>query len=348
MATERRSPTGQPRLVARVDHLYARVPNPRALFEALTERLGLPRSYGYARVPLLEGGAVSIGDVVFLEALRYAPGRKVRPPAHPGLDGLALESGLPLADAATELSERGLVHSPPYTYSGDAEPFRFGEPLQRAGLRTSRGPLWSMVMIGGVLGERRLRRLRPVLPARGDSLAAKLVGRVTGRVMSSRRFGPPAVARSLGSHPTVWLHDFRAADMNVARAVAAEQLSSCSGGQLGVRRVREIVLAARDLAAERERWQRLLDPARARTDGTWELDDGPAVRLTEGKRDQVAALVCEVASVDAAAESLERLGMLATVDANQVRIAPGALQGVDIRLTQQAAAATVDKRPNGR
>jgi hypothetical protein len=65
---------GRP-VVARVDHLYARVDDPRALFTTLHKRLGLPRSYGYARVPGFEGGAVALGNIVFLEALRYAPGR---------------------------------------------------------------------------------------------------------------------------------------------------------------------------------------------------------------------------------------------------------------------------------
>jgi hypothetical protein len=99
--------------VARIDHVYARVDDPLALFETLSKRLGLPRSYGWARVPILEGGAVSIGDLVFIEALRYAPGRRVPPPAQPGLDGLALEAALPLPQAASELSARGLAHTPP-------------------------------------------------------------------------------------------------------------------------------------------------------------------------------------------------------------------------------------------
>ena len=33
------------RVVARVDHVWARVDDPRALFDRLTNVLGLPRSY---------------------------------------------------------------------------------------------------------------------------------------------------------------------------------------------------------------------------------------------------------------------------------------------------------------
>ncbi len=49
----------QPQLVTRVDHLYARVDDPGALFRTLTERFGLPRSYDFTRLPICEGGAVS-------------------------------------------------------------------------------------------------------------------------------------------------------------------------------------------------------------------------------------------------------------------------------------------------
>jgi hypothetical protein len=333
--------------VTRVDHVYARVERPQALFQLLTERLGLPRSYGFTRVPILEGGAASIGDLVFLEALRYAPARRVTPPANPGLNGLALEAELPLAQAATELSARGLAHSPPYTLSGDTEPFAFGEPLQRAGLRTARGPLWSMVVVGGILGEKRLARLQRVLPARGDSVLGRVAGRIAGSVMSNRRFGPVAVATSIGPHPTVWLHEFHVADMRRARGVAAEQLRACSGGKLALLRVREILLSARDLSAERERWQRLLDPRPRQADGAWHFADGPSLRLVEGKSDRIQALVCDVASLDAATDFLEREGMLGAASRSEVRVAPEALGGLDIRLREAAPAASADDELRG-
>lgn len=325
----------QPRLVRRVDHLYARVKDPRALFTTLTERLRLPRSYGFSRVPLLEGGAVSIGDLVFLEALRYAPRHGVTPPGRAGLNGLALESGLALEQAASELSARGLPHSPPYTYTGDPEPFAFAEPLEQAGLRQTHGPLWSMVVVGGLLGERALARGRWLLPRRGDSVAARAAGAITGRIMSHPRLGPPAMARSVGAHPTVWLHDFRAAHMGTARAVATEQLRAARGGALGVERVSEIVLAARDLPRERDRWQRLLD-APADADGRWQLTEGPALRLVESDIDAIEALVCEVASLEAATEMLERERMLGAAQPDEVRLAREALQGLDLRLRESA------------
>ena len=321
-------------VVARVDHLYARVEDPRGLFVTLHERLGLPRSYGFARVPGFEGGAVALGNIVFLEALRYAPGRRVRAPASPGLDGLALESALPIAQAATELSRRGIPHSPPIAYIGDPAPFAFGPALQRAGLRGSKGPLWSMVAVGRLLGEKRQARLSRLIPTSGDSRLARALGLLLGRLMGSKRFGDRVMALTATPHPSVWVHGFEAADMGRANAAAADELRACGGGVLGIERVSEILLGARDLPAERKRWQRLLDPARPGPDGAWHLGDGPALRLVEDEVDRIQALVCEVASLERAADFLEREGMLDAAGSRGIRIAPAALQGVDIRLTE--------------
>jgi hypothetical protein len=183
-------------------------------------------------------------------------------------------------------------------------------------------------------GEIRLARVRRLLPRRGESVLSRLGGRLAGGLLSSRHLGAFAIARSVGPSPTVWLHEFHVADMQAARVAAVEQLRGCSGGKLGLRGVREIVLSTKDLSAERKRWQRLLDPATRGVDGAWHLGDGPSLRLVEGESDRIEALVCEVASLDVAAEFLEREGMLAGHDAKEIRIAPAALQGLDIRLTE--------------
>ena len=324
-------------LVARVDHLYARVHDPHALFLTLTERLGLPRSYGFTRLAIFEGGAVSLGNIVFLEALRYAPGRKTPRPLSPGLDGLALEAGLPLREAATELSGRSIPHSPPITYVGEIDAFNFGEALQRASLKGGTRPVWSMVVLGGLLGDDRLGRLLRFVPSRGDSRIALAVGRLQGRVMSSKRLGGFAAARTLSPHPAVWLHSFEAADMGAAAAAATEELQGRQGGALGLERVREVVLGARDPAAEQRRWQRLLAPVQTGPDGAWQFGDGPALRLVGDKLDRIQALVCEVSSLVLAGKFLEREGMLADGPAGEVRVAPEALQGVDIRLVESGA-----------
>jgi hypothetical protein len=322
--------------VTRVDHLYARVDDPRALFLLLTERLALPRSYGFARVPGFEGGAVSLGNIVFLEALRYAPGRGVAQPASPGLDGLALEAAAPIVEAATELSRRRIPHSPPITYAGDPAPFSFGASLERAGLKPGEGPLWSMVVLGGFFGDRRRARQFRIVPSSGESPLARALGRLQGRLMSSKRFADLAMAAGMTSQPTVWVHQFDAADMRAANAAAADELSACGGGALGVERVREVVLGARDLAVERERWQRLLHPTAAGADGRWHLGDGPALRLVEDDADRIRCMVCEVSSVARATEFLEREQMLDTTPEGEARISPAALQGVEIRLAECA------------
>src|SRR5205823_4551382 len=141
------------------------------------------------------------------------PGRKTPRPLSAGLNGLALEAGLPLREAASELSRRGIAHSPPITITGDIGAFDFGEALQRAGLKSGIGPVWSMVGLGGFLGDARLGRLLRLVPSRGDSRIALALGRLQGRLMSSRRLGGFVTARTISPHATVWLHAFEAADM---------------------------------------------------------------------------------------------------------------------------------------
>src|SRR5439155_4880380 len=103
------------------------------------------------------------------------------------------------------------------------------------------------------------------------------------------------------------------------------------------KRVKEVVLGAVHEGAERERWQRLLEPVQLGTDGAWPLADGPALRLVEDEVDQIQALVCEVSSLERASLFLDREGLLADGPAGEVRVAQDALQGVDLRLVETRA-----------
>jgi hypothetical protein len=319
-------------LIERVDHFYARVEDPRSLFLTLSERLGLPRSYGFARVPGFEGGAVSLGNVVFLEALRYAPGLKVPTPDSPGLDGLALAAGMSIADAATELSRRGIPHAPVVPFVGDPRPFAFGRPLNEAGLRETPGPLWSTVVLAGLLGDRERARQFRFIPSTGRSRVALALGRFQGRLLSSRRLGDRVMAWSMSSRPTVWIQQFDAADMTAANAAAQEELAAAGGGALGLERVKEVVLGARDIDREQRSWQRLLEPTEPGPDGAWHLGDGPAIRLVEDEADRIAYLVCEVASLDRARQFLAKEHLLGEDAGTEVGLSRTALQEVDIRL----------------
>jgi hypothetical protein len=146
----------------------------------------------------------------------------------------------------------------------------------------------------------------------------------------------------INRHPTVWLQAFEAADMHAAAAASEDELRACGGGALGVERVREVILGARDLPAERDRWQRLLDPARPGPDGAWQLGDGPALRLVADYLDRIQALVCEVSSLAHARDFLDREGVLAHAPPGELRVTPDALQGIDLRLVEGAAAPRVN------
>lgn len=319
-------------VVERVDHFYARVEDPHGLFVMLRDRLRLPVSYGFARVPGFEGGAVSLGNVLFLEALRYAPGRTVSAPDSPGLDGLALASGLRIADAATELSRRGIPHAPVVPFVGDPRAFGFGRALREAGLRETPGPLWSTVVLGGLLGDRERARQFRFIPSSGRSRVALALGRFQGRLLTSQRFGDAMMGWSMTSRPTVWIQQFDAANMAVANSAAEEELAAAGGGALGLERVKEVVLGARDFEREQRAWQRLLDPTEPRPDGAWHLGDGPAIRLVEDEADRIARLVCAVTSLDRARQFLAEAQLLGEDAGTEVGISRAALHEVDIRL----------------
>ena len=324
-------------VVNRVDHLYARVERPDGLFETLTKQLGLPRSYGFTRVPGFEGGAVSLGNIVFLEALRYSPDHEPARPRVPGFDGLALASPLSIDEAATELSRRGISHAPVVPFVGDPRPFGFAMPLHKGGLRETPGPLWSTVVLGGFLGDRKRARQFRFIPTSGTSRLARTLGCFQGRLLTSRRFGDAVMARSMTSDPTVWIQQFDAADMSVANAAAAEELAARGGGPLGLERVREVVLGARNLEREQPRWQRLLDPTECGPDGAWHFNDGPALRLVEDDADRIVCLVCEVTSVERAKAFLAQERMLDETEQGTVRVTRAPLQEMDIRLVEATA-----------
>ena len=145
------------------------------------------------------------------------------------------------------------------------------------------------------------------------------------------------MARSMTSDPTVWIQQFDAADMSVANAAAAEELAARGGGPLGLERVREVVLGARNLEREQPRWQRLLDPTECGPDGAWHFNDGPALRLVEDDADRIVCLVCEVTSVERARAFLAQERMLDETEQGTVRVTRAPLQEMDIRLVEATA-----------
>jgi catechol 2,3-dioxygenase-like lactoylglutathione lyase family enzyme len=132
----------------------------------------------------------------------------------------------------------------------------------------------------------------------------------------------------------LFLSEYSTAYVDVAarRARLRQQLDANGGGPLGVLDVKEVIVGVRDLESTRQLWQRLLDPLRPSNPDTWQVGDGPGIRLVSAPQNQMHALIIRVASVDRAKAFLRDNRLLGIEAAGQVTIDSPTLGGVEIRL----------------
>jgi hypothetical protein len=313
-------------LVRRVDHVNIVVPEPRRLFEFLTTQLEIPIERPWARFAAFESGQAMLG--IGHEPITYAPGRRTGVPANAGFFAIAFEPE-PLERALPELARRALPHSLPYefavTYRDDPGAFALDESAG-AGMRRRR---WTLVSLGGLLGDAESARALARWPRRGDAPGARLLGRALGR-LGSGRLGGMLVARLGSSRPFCFLCEFHSFDVGESRALAAGELARRGGGPLGLVRTRELVVTVADLAAQLPLWEQLLGPPDSA--GRWQLGDGPAIRVIEGPDDCIRTVVWEVESLGRAADELRARGWFGEPRDDSVAVAAPALQGLDVRL----------------
>jgi hypothetical protein len=119
------------------------------------------------------------------------------------------------------------------------------------------------------------------------------------------------------------------------RARLRKQLADKSGGPLGVVEVSEVVIGAKDLAAARALWQRLLDPARSVAPDTWPVGNGPAVRLVSDSEDRIQSMVIRVASMDRATAFLRGKELLGAESDGYAAIDPSKVGGLNIRIVSK-------------
>jgi len=124
-------------VIKQLDHLIARVDEPRALFSLLTETFRLPVAWQLNSYPNFESGGVALGNL-YLEILQCGAPRKNGTSPSGRFCAIAFESPQ-IEDAAAELSRRRLPHTPvtPYVERG------------QDGGKTK---LWSNVVLGKMLG----------------------------------------------------------------------------------------------------------------------------------------------------------------------------------------------------
>jgi hypothetical protein len=123
-------------------------------------------------------------------------------------------------------------------------------------------------------------------------------------------------------------------DIEQRRARLRRELQERSGGPLGVRVVKEVIVGAADLKAATRLWGRLLEPWRPSAPGLWQVGDGPAIRVVRAGESKLQGFVISVVSLRLAKAVLRERGLLGSVTEKDATIDPSKIQGLNIRLVE--------------
>ena len=136
----------------------------------------------------------------------------------------------------------------------------------------------------------------------------------------------------VGDNAIVFCSESVIAPTSAWREAMRTKLDDMPDRGLPIDSVTEVVVGAKDVEAERDRWQALVDPVTEQTPGSWRFDGGPALRLVEFGHDAIVGLTLQVASLDRAERYLKDHGMLASSTGNELAISPEALDGLNLTL----------------
>lgn len=168
--------------------------------------------------------------------------------------------------------------------------------------------------------------LRPLISTAQDGSKNTLWTNVTLRQFSDGE------AADATTH--VFLSEYNPKYVNVEerRERLRRQLAESGGGPLGVEAVKEVIVGVSDLETAKGLWQRLLDPTPLSGFNTWQVGDGPAIRLLQAKENAPHGLVITVASLPRAKAFLREKGLLGAASEEQATIEPSKIYGLDIRV----------------
>jgi hypothetical protein len=135
----------------------------------------------------------------------------------------------------------------------------------------------------------------------------------------------------------VFLSEYSPAYVNVEqrRERLRRQLAESGGGPLGVQDVKEVIVGVTDLAVTRGLWQKLLDPTPLSGSSTWQVGDGPAIRLLRAGENTTRGLVISVASLPKARAFLRERDLLGIDSQQEATIDPSKIEGLNIRLVEK-------------
>jgi hypothetical protein len=308
--------------IKQLDHVIARVDDATALHRLFTETLQLPVSWAVKSYDAFTSGGISLGNVM-LEILSVGADSASSSKPAARFCAFVFECDS-LEKAIWEIKRRGLKCSSVVPY------------IQSPSEGLPKVTLWSNAFLDGLTGTDFWTRyiiFSTKLP--GYMFWAHLLrGSKIEQAGMSRLFGGALVFlveyeyQNFKNMP-FW-SDFKNHDEK--RTADAENLRAVRGGALGLESVREIVVSVKDYEQANQNWEKLLSPVPPRAQGLWEIADGPAVRLAQGQRDAIEALVFKVSDLAQAKTFLREKDMLDSTASGETRIDPSKIYGLDIRL----------------
>lgn len=114
-----------------------------------------------------------------------------------------------------------------------------------------------------------------------------------------------------------------------------DELTARNRGPLRIVGAAEITVGVRDLEDARKKWSALLAPSPQISDDAFVFDSGPRIRLVRSESPGIQGIVLSVRSLDEAARFLKERRLLVK-DVGHIAIAPGAIEGLWIRLVEAA------------
>lgn len=288
-------------LITCIDHIMIRVNDAiyDHVFSLFTDTLQLPISWDvHNDYPPFKAGGVVAGNIS-MEIFRS--GEQPLYPSQAQIYGIALEA-TPLPECLQELTRRGIPHLPPYA-------------IPQAYL-SNRGEFYTLVYLG------------------------ELLGTDLSHFFSADQIGLGAIDHLIFDqvfhHGTIFLCEYNPTFWNIPeeRPKKKALLQEKHGGALGLEDVQNLIVGVTDPAHAQEQWQCLLAPLEPTREETWQLKEGPAIRLVPHKRDEILAMTWKVASLEQACTFLQAKGMQGEVTANQVTIAPETTCGLVIHLIE--------------
>jgi catechol 2,3-dioxygenase-like lactoylglutathione lyase family enzyme len=135
----------------------------------------------------------------------------------------------------------------------------------------------------------------------------------------------------------VFLSEYSPTYVNVEqrRERLRAQLAESGGGPIGVEDLKQVIVGVSDLEAARSLWQRLLDPTSISGSSTWQVGDGPAIRLVQAKDNTTQGLVIRVTSLPRAKAFLREKGLLGAGSDKEAAIDPSKIYGLNIRVVEK-------------